>query len=94
MYFQYRGIPYDYIPVNLVKGEQRTEEYASKLNPAKVSLLIDVTLYTLQLVPSLVVKDGDREEFVMTESMAICEYFEEMYPDLPRLLPTDPYKKW
>ena len=47
MYFEYRGIPYEYIPVNLVKGEQRTEEYASKLNPAKVSLRVFIPFETL-----------------------------------------------
>lgn len=30
----------------------------------------------------------------MTESMAICEYFEEKYTHLPRLLPTDPDKRF
>ena len=41
----------------------------------------------------MVVKDG-AHEFVMTESMAICEYFEEKYTHLPRLLPADPHKRF
>ena len=35
LYFQYREIPYEYVPVNLIKGEQRSDEHA-KLNPSKV----------------------------------------------------------
>ncbi|CUA87065.1 maleylacetoacetate isomerase [Gulbenkiania indica] len=36
------------------------------------------------LVPAL--EDGGR---VLTQSLAICEYLEEAYPDTPRLLPDD-----
>jgi maleylacetoacetate isomerase len=32
---EWKGIKYDYVPVNLVKGEQKTEEHA-KLNSFKV----------------------------------------------------------
>ena len=38
LYFNFKGIQYEYVPVNLVKGEQRYEEHA-KLNPSKVSKL-------------------------------------------------------
>lgn len=40
LYFEYRGIPYVYVPVNLVKGEQGSEEYTKK-NPAKVSFQLN-----------------------------------------------------
>ena len=40
LYFQYRGIAYEYHPVNLVKGEQRTEDYSTKFNPAQVTLIL------------------------------------------------------
>lgn len=39
LYFNFKGIQYEYVPVNLVKGEQKTEEHA-KLNPSKVRLSI------------------------------------------------------
>ena len=45
------------------------------------------------MVPTLVIKEGVKE-FVMTESMAICEYFEERFPHLPRMLPEDHYKRF
>ena len=79
LYFQYRGIPYTYVPVNLVKREQCSEEWI-KINPAK-------------FVPAVFIKEGDTK-ICLTESMAICEYFEEKYSQLPKLLPTDPFKRW
>lgn len=44
-------------------------------------------------MPALVLKEGD-QELVLSESLPICEYFEEMYPHLPKLLPEDLIKKW
>ena len=35
LYFAFRGIEYEYIPVNLLKDEHKSEEFA-KLNPSKV----------------------------------------------------------
>ena len=35
--FAHKGIKYEYIPTNLIKGEQATEEY-TKLNPSKVKI--------------------------------------------------------
>ena len=57
-----KGIEYEYIPVNLVEGKQRSEEYL-KMNPSG-------------MVPTLLIDD-----LVMSESMPICEYFEECYKD-------------
>jgi len=64
-----KGLPYDCIPVHLVRngGEQHNPEY-KELNPQS-------------LVPTLVTDDG----FVLTQSMAIMEYLEEKYPKTPIL---------
>ena len=60
-----KGLPYDYIPVHLVKGggEQFSAEYKA-MNPAA-------------LVPVLQDDDGS----VLTQSLAIIEYLEETRPD-------------
>ncbi|GAA0559737.1 maleylacetoacetate isomerase [Halomonas salifodinae] len=65
-----KGLAYDQAPVNLVKGEQRGEDFLAR-NPQG-------------LVPALVTDDGAR----LTQSLAICEYLDERYPD-PALLPAD-----
>lgn len=68
-----KGAHADYLPVNLLKKENRAEAFAA-LNPQ-------------QLVPALDVGDG-----VLTQSLAIIEYLDEMFPD-PALLPEDPLAK-
>ncbi|GKW50904.1 maleylacetoacetate isomerase [Halomonas sp. NCCP-2165] len=65
-----KGLAYDQAPVNLVKGEQRGEDFLAR-NPQG-------------LVPALVTDDGAR----LTQSLAICEYLDERYPE-PALLPAD-----
>ncbi len=65
-----KGLAYDQAPVNLVKGEQRGEDFLAR-NPQG-------------LVPALVTDDGVR----LTQSLAICEYLDERYPE-PALLPVD-----
>ncbi|KAM7251803.1 hypothetical protein ACFE04_023686 [Oxalis oulophora] len=68
-----KGLDYDYIPVNLLKGEHRNPEFL-KLNP-------------IGYVPALV--DGD---VVISDSLAICVYLDDKYPQHP-LLPKDLKKK-
>jgi maleylpyruvate isomerase len=60
----YKGIAYEYVPVNLIKngGEQRSTAYRA-LNP-------------LGQVPALVLDDGR----LLTQSLAILEYLEETVP--------------
>ncbi|OWV30434.1 maleylacetoacetate isomerase [Halomonas campaniensis] len=65
-----KGLDYDQIPVNLVKGEQRGGEHLAR-NP-------------LGLVPSLVLDDCS----VVNQSLAICEYLDEVHPE-PALLPVN-----
>ncbi|UBR51675.1 maleylacetoacetate isomerase [Halomonas sp. FeN2] len=65
-----KGLEYDQIPVNLVKGEQRGGEHLAR-NPQG-------------LVPSLVLDDSS----VVNQSLAICEYLDEVHPE-PALLPVN-----
>ncbi|MFC2952052.1 maleylacetoacetate isomerase [Marinicaulis aureus] len=62
-----KNLSYDYEPVNLLKGEQRSDAYLDK-NPTG-------------LVPTLVADEGA----LITQSVAIIEYLEEVHPD-PSLL--------
>jgi maleylacetoacetate isomerase len=68
-----KGLPVDLIPVHLVKGG------GEQFNAEYRKLNPDA------LVPSLQLLEGD----VLTQSLAIIEYLEEVYP-LPALLPLDP----
>lgn len=57
-----KGLEYTLITVNLLKGEQTSQEYAF-INPDKT-------------VPALQVGDD-----ILTQSTAIIEYLEEIYPE-------------
>ena len=70
-----KGIEYEYLPVNLLKGEQKQEKHLL-LNPAG-------------LVPALEI-DGH----VLTESLPIIEYLDEVYPEKTKLLPNDAFKRF
>jgi maleylacetoacetate isomerase/maleylpyruvate isomerase len=65
-----KGLPYEYVPVHLAKGEHKQTAYA------------DVSAD--QLVPMLELADGTR----LSQSMAIIEYLDEVYPE-PALVPRD-----
>ena len=67
-----KGLPYESIPVHLVKdgGQQLQAAYSAK-NPQK-------------LVPALELDNGS----ILTQSLAIMEYLDEAYPTTPALLPT------
>jgi len=71
-----KAIPFDQVPVHLVRdgGEQLRPEYRS-INPDG-------------LVPSLTHRVGD-ESIVLTQSLAIVEYLDELHPE-PPLLPRSP----
>ena len=47
------------------------------------------------MVPTLIMKDKTltKKPVSLAESMAICEYLEEAYPNKRKLLPKDPFKK-
>ena len=68
-----KGLPCEMIPVHLLR------DGGEQLKPEYRKLNADA------LVPSLVLDDGH----VITQSMAIIEYLEEVHPE-PALLPKDP----
>jgi maleylpyruvate isomerase len=72
--FNLKNIEFENIPINLVKGENKTDEYL-KMHP-------------LGLVPSVKFPDGT----VVTESPAIAELVEELYPQ-PALIPGDAWRR-
>ncbi|MFP3977099.1 MULTISPECIES: glutathione S-transferase family protein [Marinobacter] len=65
----------EFIEIDLLKGENRTPEYAAR-NPMKK-------------VPVMELDDGT----CIAETMAICRYFEESYPETPTLLGNTPLEK-
>lgn len=69
-----KGVVYEYVPVHLLKGEQRADEHASK-NP-------------MQQVPVLEIEHGGKTHR-LGQSLAIIEFLEETIPR-PPLLPEDP----
>lgn len=72
-----KDLPYEYVAVNIVKGEQAADDYR-KHNP-------------LAQVPTLEVVEDDGRSFAINQSLPILEYLEERWPDRPRLLPADLY---
>ncbi|KAI9311258.1 glutathione S-transferase [Dichotomocladium elegans] len=71
--FEWKGVSYDKIAINLLKKENLTNPEFAKVNPSR-------------RVPALVLPDGK----VLTQSLAIMEYLNEVYPDRP-LYPSDPF---
>jgi maleylpyruvate isomerase len=70
-----KQLPYDYVAVNILKGEQHADAYRAK-NP-------------MAQVPTLEVTEDDGTRFALTQSLAILAYLDERWPD-PPLLPRDP----
>jgi maleylpyruvate isomerase len=66
----WKGLDYDFVPVNLVEGEQSRPDYLAR-NPQG-------------LVPAL-----EADGVILTQSSAILEWLEEVFPGKP-LLPSDP----
>ncbi|CAD5317933.1 unnamed protein product [Arabidopsis thaliana] len=75
-----KGIDYEYIPVNLLKGDQFDSVYRFDLQDFK-------KINPMGTVPALV--DGD---VVINDSFAIIMYLDEKYPE-PPLLPRDLHKR-
>ncbi|KAK6194078.1 hypothetical protein LQW54_011799 [Pestalotiopsis sp. IQ-011] len=71
------NLQYEYI--NLVKGEQSSPSYTN-LNPSGA-------------VPTLVVERDNGEKITIRQSTAILEFFEEIFPTVSPLLPTDPAER-
>jgi maleylacetoacetate isomerase len=68
-----KDLNYETIPVNLLKGEQLSEEHR-KLNPSGS-------------VPLLVINAGSPTEFKINQSVAALEYIEEAFPGQSLLPP-------
>ena len=71
-----KQLPYDYVAVDIRKGEQLTEAYRAR-NP-------------IGQVPTLEIVEDDGRRVALTQSLAILEYLEERWPD-PPILPRDTY---
>jgi maleylpyruvate isomerase len=71
-----KQLPYDYVAINLLQGEQHADAYRAK-NP-------------MGQVPTLEITDDDGDKITLTQSLAILEYLDERWPD-PPILPRDPY---
>ena len=74
MFLAEKGIPMEYVEIDLAKGEHMSPDFVQK-NPMKK-------------VPVLEFDDGS----YLSESIAICRYFEEAQPE-PPLMGTTPREK-
>ncbi|MDX2009416.1 MAG: maleylacetoacetate isomerase [Myxococcaceae bacterium] len=70
----FKGVPFEYVPVSLLKGEQHEAAHRGR-NPAGSVPVLEVN------------EDGRVVE--LAQSVAIFEYLEERYPERP-LLPASP----
>ncbi|HUM09672.1 MAG TPA: maleylacetoacetate isomerase [Myxococcaceae bacterium] len=71
----WKGIPYEYQPVNLLQGQQHQDPYR--------------TLNLMESVPLLEWHDGGAIRR-LAQSLAILDHLEQRFPS-PPLLPTDPW---
>lgn len=72
-----KGLAYEYVPVHLLKdgGEQNAGAYRA------LNAMAQVPTLEIEHRPGVVVR--------LTQSVAICEYLEERFPE-PALMPSDP----
>ena len=83
-----KQIPYEYLPVDLsiMRGNNVNRlpaEFRDKNLLEQVPVLEIVTTNA----------DGTMRSDFLTQSMAIMEYLDDMYPDAPSLLPKNPFKR-
>lgn len=71
----YKKIPFKYETVHLLNGEQHSEEFL-KIGP-------------MHQVPVIKVELNNGETHVLSQSLSIIQYLEEMYPENP-IYPKDP----
>jgi maleylpyruvate isomerase len=71
-----KGLAFDYVPVNLLDGDQLGDDYRAK-NP-------------IGQVPTLEIVEDDGTERRITQSIAILEYLDDRWIE-PAILPRDPY---
>ena len=70
-----KGLPYEYVTVNIVKDGQFTDDYRAK-NP-------------MSQVPTLVIEEDDGSVWSISQSLPIMEYLDERWPE-PWILPVSP----
>ena len=71
-----KGLAFEYVPVNIVTGEQFANDYRAR-NP-------------IAQVPTLEITEDDGTERRITQSIAILEYLDDRWLE-PAILPRDPY---
>jgi len=71
-----KSLAYDYLAINILKGDQFADAYRAR-NP-------------IAQVPTLEVVEDDGRRISLTQSLPILEYLDERWPD-PPILPRDPY---
>lgn len=77
-----KGIDYEYQAVNLVRGEQKSEQYRKTVHPGGL-----VPAFKVQSSPSSVPESS----IVITQSLAIIDYLDKaLLPNRAPLLPDDP----
>ena len=70
-----KGLPYEYVPVHLARGDHKLDGYRAISADA--------------LVPLLELQEGPDSGERLSQSMAIMEYLDETCPATPPLLPAD-----
>ena len=83
-----KGIPYEYVPVNLMalagnNTQKLPAEYKETNDMEQVPALDIITKKS----------DGSESKTTITQSLAIIEYLDEMYPGSSPLLPKDPLQR-
>lgn len=71
-----KQLPFEYVAVNIVKGDQLEDDYRAK-NP-------------IGQVPTLEIHEDDGTVRTLTQSIAILEYLDDRWIE-PAILPRDPY---
>jgi maleylpyruvate isomerase len=71
-----KNLPFEYVPINIVKGDQHADEYRA-MNP-------------IGQVPTLEITEDDGTVLTLTQSIAILEYLDDRWLE-PAILPRDPY---
>lgn len=74
-----KKIPFKYETIHLLDGEQHSNHFVDTINP-------------MHQVPALKVVDRNDQAHLITQSLAIIQYLEELYPENP-IFPIDPIKR-
>ena len=82
-----KKIPFEFVPVDLQKGEQKTPAYLEKQPFGQVPCL--VRLHCNAILPYVANAFQDDDGFIVYESRAIARYLDAKFPNQgPKLVPT------